>query len=241
MNEELGNGLYYFKIQNDDNILIVDLNNKTLQRKRLNDKNKSLKYYSNVISGPSYNSINSLLKELGFTYKVSKRRAQADDAEEMVDVGVSELKENTSGESKMKRTLSEAYIDKLDRQGQIKYKGQPIYRIVGFVDEDDAVHMYTIGLGNQYDDQINYFDPVIRSARYTTEESLVFLSSDAAATYFRKFKRDHWSEYDYKAKDFRISEYHPFNEIKYLIPVHTPLGDAYVNEQEVRKKSYEEE
>lgn len=98
--------------------------------------------------------------------------------------------------------------------------------------------MYAIGLGKRDEEDTNYFEPSIRAARYTTEESMLFLSRERADSFFKRFKNEYDGEFN--MKDFRVAEYNPFNEITRLIPIKTPYGACFIGEQKVIKKSYED-
>lgn len=141
----------------------------------------------------------------------------------------------------MKNILTETYIDRLDRFGERKYHGESLYRVIGFVKEEDRTQMYTIGLGKQEDEEgSNFFIPKVRAARYTTEEAIVFLTKDKAKEFFRKFKMEYSdNEEEFDLSEFSIAEYNPFHEVIKLIPISTPIGDAFVTEQKVLKKAYE--
>ena len=134
--------------------------------------------------------------------------------------------------------LNETYIDDLKKGSSKKYVGQPIYRVTATVQEDNRPQMYTIGLGKRDEDNTNYFEPLIRAARYTTEESIVFLSREKAQAFLRMFAKEYEGEFD--LDDFGVTQYKPFREITKLIPITTPYGSAYVTEQKAIKKSYEE-
>ena len=69
---------------------------------------------------------------------------------------------------------------------EYKYKGQDIFRIIATRLEGDRTQMFVIGLGTKLEDAS--FEPVIRSARYTTEESFLFLSAERAEAFLAKFK-----------------------------------------------------
>jgi len=139
----------------------------------------------------------------------------------------------------MKRTvIKEAFISNLS-VGQAKpYEGEPIYRVIGIVEENNRPQMYAIGVGPKDEEKINYFTPVIRAARYTTEESFLFVSKERAEEFFKEFK----SEYDgdFKMKDFRVAEYHPFREVIRLIPIDSPYGRAWIGEQRAIEKKYDD-
>lgn len=139
--------------------------------------------------------------------------------------------------------LNEAYIDDIDKSQKEDYNGEKIYRVIGLTIEDGRSQMYTIGIGSRVEgeEDENSFEPAIRSARYTTEESFLFKSEAVAQKFFREYKIKYGSETDFNLKKFHVSEYNPFHEILYLIPIHSPIGDAYVCEQKVEKKSYEKD
>lgn len=135
--------------------------------------------------------------------------------------------------------LKEEYIDDLKTGASKKYYGQPVYRVIGLIQENGRPQMYAIGLGRRDEEDMNYFVPAIRAARYTTEESMLFLSQERAKSFFKKFKSEY--EGDFNLDEFKVTEYNPFNEITRLIPINTPYGAAFVGEQKVIKKSYEED
>ena len=140
----------------------------------------------------------------------------------------------------MKRVvLNETYISNLRTTSAKDYNGEPVYRIIGITEEDGRPQMYVIGIGARDEEDTNYFEPSIRSARYTTEESFLFLSEERAKAFFKRFKSEF--DGDFHMKDFRVAQYHPFREILRLIPIQSPYGAAFIGEQKVEKKSYEEE
>lgn len=144
----------------------------------------------------------------------------------------------------MKLTLNENYIDDVSRVGAEDYDGAPIWRIVGLVEDGGRIQMYVLGLGahadDDSDDKDNYFEPSVRAARYTTEESLIFKTEHSANKFLNAFKKNYSDTTEFKLREFHAAEYHPVNEITKLIPVHTPIGDAYCCLQKVVKKSYED-
>ena len=99
--------------------------------------------------------------------------------------------------------------------------------------------MYVIGLGERDTERINYFNPVIRSARYTTEESFLFLSEEKAYEFLRAFRKESDQGDEFDLKSLRVTEYHPVHEITRIIPIDSPLGRAFVGEQKIIKKKYE--
>lgn len=133
------------------------------------------------------------------------------------------------GKKVEKKLVLEEFVD-LDKQHAKKYEGEPIYRITGLIKVDGRIQMYVIGLGERDTEKVNYFKPVIRSARYTTEESFIFLSEKSATEFFKEFKKN-YEENEFNLKEFHVSEYHPFNEVTKIIPIDSPLGRAFVAEQ----------
>ena len=114
---------------------------------------------------------------------------------------------------------------------EYKYKGQDVFRLIATRLEGDRTQMFVIGLGTKLEDAS--FEPVVRSARYTTEESLLFLSAERAEAFLAKFK-DEYPDAD--SKGLHVAEYNPINEIETLIPITTPCGKAYLGMQKTDKK-----
>lgn len=109
---------------------------------------------------------------------------------------------------------------------EYKYKGQDIFRIIATRLEGDRTQMFVIGLGTKLEDAS--FEPVIRSARYTTEESFLFLSAERAEAFLAKFKETYP---DADTEGLHVAEYNPLNEIETLIPINSPCGKAYLGMQ----------
>ena len=212
-----------FYDKKSNTMLKIDKQNKTFKTCNGTEKNLSNDY--NSVDTTTLKAIVDIIKDAGYAMEVRKSK---EDTEE-------NLKEGKKVEKKL---VLEEFVD-LDKQHAKKYEGEPIYRITGLIKVDGRIQMYVIGLGERDTEKVNYFKPVIRSARYTTEESFIFLSEKSATEFFKEFKKN-YEENEFNLKEFHVSEYHPFNEVTKIIPIDSPLGRAFVAEQKKIKKPYEE-
>lgn len=118
---------------------------------------------------------------------------------------------------------------------EYKYKGQPVYRIIATRMEGDRSQMFVIGMGTKLDD--TQFEPIVRSARYTTEESFLFLDSNKAEKFLKRFKKKYP---DAETKGMHVAEYNPISPIEKLIPISSPCGKAYLCKQKDSDKKKDE-
>lgn len=202
-------------------ILCVDIDNRTYKTIKGTPKRLETKY--NAVDDSAITTIAYILKNAGYD------RKKVEEFDE-------KLKESV--DNMMVREVNEAYTD-LDKSGSKEYKGETVYRITLFVELDGRPQMYVIGLGERDTERINYFNPVIRSARYTTEESFLFLSEEKAYEFLRAFRKESDQGDEFDLKSLRVTEYHPVHEITRIIPIDSPLGRAFVGEQKIIKKKYE--
>lgn len=127
-------------------------------------------------------------------------------------------------------TLTERYVDNLDKSDSKKPEDKQIFfRIIAEKLVDDEQMLYVIGVGSQND--LNDYNPVVRSARYTTEESFLFLNRERAEKYLKKFIRKEGKDLDFPASDLHVAIYRPLKDIVKIIPINTPYGRAYIGEQ----------
>ena len=145
---------------------------------------------------------------------------------------------NIDEDGKITLDIDEAYanIDPEDDDvREYKYKGQPVYRIIATRMEGDRSQMFVIGMGTKLDD--TQFEPIVRSARYTTEESFLFLDSNKAEKFLKRFKKKYP---DAETKGMHVAEYNPISPIEKLIPISSPCGKAYLCKQKDSDKKKDE-